>query len=60
MAGVHESCSKHTCMFKQGKWTDKASVPISEAALFLIAATSKFVEIAGSDITGNVVGNIPT
>ena len=50
----------HIGMFKQGQWTDKASVATSDVALFLIAATSKFVEIAGSDVTGDVVGNIPT
>lgn len=58
MAGVHESCSKHTCMFKQGRWTDRPTVPTSKVAIFFVKAAGELTTMAADDPIGDAVGEI--
>lgn len=59
MAGAHEACSKHTCMFKMGRWTDKPTVPTSRVANFFVKAAGELSTTFGDDPVGDAVGEIP-
>lgn len=51
---VHDSCSDVKCIFKQGQYTKQASVPTSDAATFLIKATSTTLAAMG-DPTADLI-----
>lgn len=52
---VHDACSEYMCMFKRGECTSNSTIPTSEAARFLIKASSTALEVIAKDPVSGAV-----